>query len=168
MPSKFSHDTVLNLLRTPLFSNCGKKLDLPNLAPFEQIDKISAIKIGNSGDWDYFTQERSGDMTAHLMKKNQEERDRHWNEYVKQFRKIWDSELKAWVVTCKREASLDDTQLESIRWSLLNYIMRESFFEYNPPKFFRRIGLLYLAGLYPCGVKDFNNIDSESSIILVY
>ncbi|WP_238945125.1 hypothetical protein [Allofranklinella schreckenbergeri] len=46
--------------------------------------------------------------------------------------------------------------------------MRESFLDFRPPTFFERIGHIYLAGHFPCGVSNYGITQAKNATILVY
>ncbi|RMX11542.1 hypothetical protein EBQ24_00915 [Allofranklinella schreckenbergeri] len=56
----------------------------------------------------------------------------------------------------------------TIHWALLNVVMRESFLDFRPPTFFERIGHIYLAGHFPCGVSNYGITQAKNATILVY
>ncbi|MDO4705654.1 MAG: hypothetical protein Q4A98_05535 [Comamonadaceae bacterium] len=56
----------------------------------------------------------------------------------------------------------------AIPGDLFNAVMRESFSVFRPPAFFDRIGHIYLAGHFPCGVSDFTISNGDQASILIY
>ena len=164
----FSQKTIDALMDAPLLLKCGQPVSQDEFGPHQTVSKTDAERNGLSQEWEHYSQARSHDLTAHLIRRARSASDQHWNEFSKKFREIWEDIMLPKVTYGLACAKLHHELEAAIHWDLFNVVMRESFLDFRPPTFFERIGHIYFAGHFPCGVSDFTASNGDRASILIY
>lgn len=153
----------------PLLLKCGEPIEpAEHFGLYQQTDKSTAEKNGLSQDWEHYSQAHAHELTSHLLRRARSESEKNWNEYSKQFRDIWEDIMLPKITYGLARAKLHPELEAAIHWDLFNVVMRASFLDFRPPTFFERIGHIYLAGHFPCGVSNYGIIQANNATILVY
>lgn len=162
----FDYNAIEKIETINFFANCGHQ----NIFDFEDIefvDKKNAIKLANSIEWENYTLEKANEITSFLHRKAHSDYNLYWDEYVDEFKKCWNSKIHESILESIKKVDLnDELLLMSAQWDLLHYVMEENYKNHNVPTFFHRLFMIYAAGHYPCGVKNY--LELQSPIILIY
>lgn len=168
LQSEYAENTVQALLDAPLLLHCGETGDYPAFGLHQWVDKAQAEQSGLSQEWEHYSQARSHDLTSHLLRRARSQSDANWNQYTRQFREAWDEILRPKVAYGFARSKLHHELEAAVHWDMLNIVMLDSFIAFRPPLFFNRLKEVYLAGHFPCGIKDSEMTQTDLITLTVY